>query len=240
MREHFQPFIDDLRTTHGANLKSVILYGSAAAGDFVPSVSDHNILVALERIGPADLRNAHACVREWVKLGNPIPVYFTVSEIENAADVFAIEFHQMSVVRKVLYGRDVLANVSISMDALRHQVEYELRSKLLLLRRQYIPVCESVDGLKALMADSLGSFAFLARAALVLSGKQPPVTKHEVIAMTVQHYGLNGVPFEKIFNIRENNFTTRLDEPAANELFGQYLEEIEKLINAVDSHVNGG
>src|SRR5687767_15688012 len=108
MREHFAEFIDDLRSTHGRNLRSVTLYGSAAAGDFVPRKSDYNILVALDKIGPRDLRNAHACIREWARIGNPIPVYFTVSELENAADVFPIEFHQMTVAHKVLFGEDVL------------------------------------------------------------------------------------------------------------------------------------
>src|SRR5688572_5627540 len=206
MQNQFSAFIDDLRTTHGKNLVSVILYGSAAAGDFVPQRSDYNILIALNKITPKDLRNAHASIREWHKLGHPVPVYFTVSELQNAADVFPIEFHQMEAARKVLYGTDVLANVAISDAYLRHQVEYELRSKLILLRRQYIPASESVEGLKVLMSDSLASFAALFRAVLLLSGADAPTKKHEVVAMVVEKHGLDGLPFEKIFNIRENNF----------------------------------
>ena len=144
--ERFNAFIDDLKATHGKNLASVILYGSAAAGDFVPKQSDYNILIALHKIGPEDLRNAHACIREWARLGHPIPVYFTVSELQNASDVFPIEFHQMSVARKVLYGPDILADLVISDKFLRLQAEYELRSKLIQLRRQYIPASTTVDG----------------------------------------------------------------------------------------------
>ena len=47
--------------------------------------------------------------------------------------------------------------------------------------------------------------------------------------------GLNGKPFEKIFNIRENNFAERLTEVTANELFGEYMEQIEAVIAAVDT-----
>lgn len=234
MQSQFAAFIDDLRTTHGANLVSVILYGSAATGDFIPKHSDYNILIALEKITPRELRNAHASIREWHKLGHPVPVYFTVSELENAADVFPIEFHQMEAARKVLYGKDVLENVRISDQNLRHQVEYELRSKLILLRRQYIPASESVEGMKALMAESLSSFAALFRATLLLAGLDPPAKKHEVIALTVEHLGLDGMIFEKIFNIRESNFALSLDERSANELFGGYLEQIERVIDSVD------
>jgi predicted nucleotidyltransferase len=235
MQHQFAAFIDDLKATHGKNLASVILYGSAATGEFIPKLSDYNILIALHKITPRELRNAHGSIREWHKLGHPVPVYFTVSELQNAADVFPIEFHHMEAARRVLYGTDVLANVNISDAYLRHQVEYELRSKLILLRRQYIPASESVEGLKNLMAESLASFATLFGAVLLLSGDEAPVRKHEVIAVIVQRHGLDGAVFARIFNLREKNFAEQLDEVAANSLFADYMEQIERVIDAVDA-----
>ena len=237
MKNQFEAFIDDLKGTHGKNLASVVLYGSAVAGDFVPQKSDYNMLIALHKIAPEDLRNAHACIREWHKMGHPVPVYFTVSELQNAADVFPIEFHQMEIARKVLYGTDVLSTLKISDEFLRHQAEYELRSKLIQLRRQYIPASASVEGLKNLMGESVSSFAALFRAVLLLHGVQPPATKHEVVALTVQQLKLDGSVFEKIFNIRENNFAGKLDEVEANRLFGDYMEQIETVIDSVDAVV---
>jgi hypothetical protein len=235
MQQQFKAFIDDLRSTHGENLVSVILYGSAAAGDFVPKQSDFNILIALDRIRPKDLRKAHASVREWTKLGHPVPVYFTVSELKNAVDVFPIEFYQMSNARRVLFGPDVLADIKIAGKNLRLQTEYELRSKLIQLRRQYIPASTSIESLKWLMSESLTNFAALFRAVLILYGVDPPATKREVVAATAHHLKINGVPFEKIFNIREDNFSGSLDEIGCNELFGEYLNEIENVIDAVDA-----
>jgi len=235
MTNEFDAFIDDLRQSHGRNLVSVILYGSAAAGDFVKRRSDYNILIALQKITPQDLRNAHGSVREWQKMGHPVPVYFTVSELQNSADVFPIEFLQMETARKVIYGRDVLDGLTISRRFLRHQVEYELRSKLIRLRRQYIPASTSVDGLTRLMSQSLSSFAALFRAVLSLKGVEAPARKHEVVALTAQNLGIDFFPFEKIFNIREDNFAFNLDEVAANQLFAEYLEQIEKVIDSVDS-----
>jgi predicted nucleotidyltransferase len=235
MKHQFHAFIDDLRATHGSNLVSVTLYGSAAAGDFIPRYSDLNVLIVLDRITPAELRNSHAAIREWHRLGHPVPVYFTASEIKKAADVFPIEFHQMEKARKVLFGKDVLADLQISDEYLRHQVEYELRSKLMLLRRQYIPASADVDDLKGLMSESLASFASLFGAVLLLFGIDAPAAKHETVALTVQHLKIDGAPFEKIFNIRENNFELELNIVEANELFAQYLVQIESVIDAVDA-----
>lgn len=234
MINEFQAFIDDLKNTHGKNLASVILYGSAATGDFVPKASDYNLLVALNEIRPTDLRNAHACMREWTRLGHPVPVYFTVAELKNAGDVFPIEFHQMSQARKVLYGEDVLADVKISDSFLRHQTEYELRSKLLQLRRLYIPASVSAERLGDLMADSLASFTTLFRAVLLLYGINPPLTKPEIISAVVRHLNIDGEPFEKILTLRGNRASNSLNEAASNQLFSSYMQEIERVIDAVD------
>lgn len=234
MKQHFEAFIDDMRSTHGKNLAAVVLYGSAAAGDFVPNRSDYNLLVALHRITPADLRNAHASVREWQKMGHPVPVYFTVSELQNAADVFPIEFHQMETARKILYGSDVLAGLKISDAFLRHQTEYELRSKLILLRRSYIPASGSAEGLKYLLTQSLTSFSAIFRAVLLLTGGNAPATKHEITDATVRHLKLDAKIFDKIFEIREND-TKDISEAELNELFAAYMEQIEKVIDAVDA-----
>ena len=236
MNNQFAALIDDLRATHGKNLASVILYGSAAvAGDFVKNQSDYNLLIALREITPKELRNSQAAMREWNRLGHPIPVYFTINELQTAADVFPIEFHQMERARKVLFGTDVLANIQISDEYLRHQTEYELRSKLILLRRHYIPVSTSVPGLLNLMSESLSSFAALFRAVLLLYGIEPPVDKHKIVALAAQHLKINGIPFEKIFNIRENNYAHTLDDVSANQLFADYMREIENVIAAVDN-----
>jgi hypothetical protein len=234
MKHQFDTFIDDLKGTHGRNLASVILYGSAAAGDFVRRQSDYNLLIALHEIKPQDLRAAQAPMREWNKMGHPLPVYFTVSELQTAADVFPIEFHQMEHARLVLYGTDVLANLNISDEFLRHQTEYELRSKLIQLRRAYIPASTSVTNLVNLMAESLSSFAALFRAVLLLHGFEPPVTKPEIINAIAQRLKIDGKPFEKILDIRENNLQKTLDDVSANQLFAEYMQEIEQVIEAVD------
>ena len=137
-------------------------------------------------------------------------------------------------VRKVLYGDDVLANLDISDKYLRHQTEYELRSKLMKLRRSYISASTSVGSLINLMAESLSSFVALFRAVLLIHGFEPPVTKHEIVALTAENLKIDGRPFVEIFNIRENNFAKTLDEISANQLFADYLEQIENVIEAVD------
>jgi predicted nucleotidyltransferase len=233
-QEAFNHLIGDLRATHGDNLASVMLYGSAAAGDFVQLESDYNILIALHRITPEDLRLAQSAMREWQRLGHPLPVYFTFSELRDAADVFPIEFHQMERARVVLFGRDPFETLRISDANLRHQTEYELRSKLIQLRRLYIPASASARRLQDLMSDSLASFATLFAPVLLLHGSPSPVLKHDIVRETARLVGLDAETFERVFELREAGEARTLDDAEANELFASYMAQVELVIEAVD------
>jgi len=224
--------IENLRAAHGDNLASIVLYGSVAAGDHVEQHSDHNLLIALKRIASEDLRLAQNAMRDWLKSGQPTPVYFTVEELSRAVDVFPIEFLQMEKARKVLYGRDPFEFVEISPENLRHQTEYELRTKLLQLRRLYIPASTSVEKLSALMSDSLASFAALFRAVLILHGHEPPVSKADSVRATARLLGLDESCFDQILELRAKSKT--LTEAEADNLFSAYLSQIEQVIEAVD------
>ena len=225
--------VEGLRAAHGENLASVVLYGSAAAGDHEEARSDHNILIALKRITTDDLRLSQKPIAEWRRLGQPMPVYFTVEELERATDVFPIEFLQMEKARRVLFGRDPFEFLQVSPANLRRQTEYELRTKLIQLRRLYIPASTSIEKLSALLSDSLASFAALFRAVLILRGQEPPVTKPEIVQAIVQTLQLDSSPFETIFKLRtagKSSLTT--DE--ATLVFAAYMDQIERVIEAVD------
>ena len=233
VQEALKGLVEDLRATHGDNLASVVVYGSAAAGDDVELRSDYNLLIALNRITPEDLRQAQAPMREWQRLGHPLPVYFTVEELSDAADVFPIEFHQMANARIVLYGHDPFEYAKLSDANLRHQTEYELRSKLIQLRRLYIPASISIQKLCDLMSDSLSSFAALFRAVLLLHGHEAPISKPDGVRATVKLLRLDPTPFERIFNFRSGG-SLPASEKEANELFSAYLFQIEQVVESVD------
>lgn len=230
----FAAYIDDLRSTHGSNLVSVIFYGSATRSDN-PAKGDVHILVALGKIGPEDLRKSHSCMREWTKIGYPPPVYFTEGELSTASDVFPIEFNHMTKARRVLFGKDVLEGIEVTNSNLRHQVEFEFRSKLMRLRRDYISAATSSKDLVNLMVNSLPSFIATLRAAVLLSSGESPVDRRDVVRMGASKLGLDSGVFEKIFSIREDESAREMDEARANELFAEYMTQIEKAVTAINN-----
>ena len=87
------------------------------------------------------------------------------------------------------------------------------------------------------MSDSLSSFAALFRAVLMLFGKEAPVAKSDVVRATAQLLKLDPVPFEKVFDLR-NDGSLPSSEKAANDLFAAYLFQIEQVVEAVDELFN--
>ena len=222
-------FVSDLVAVHGENLLSVTLYGSTARDE--TDDAKHDVLIVLQRIQLDDLRQASDAVRNWTRGGQPMPVYFSREELERGADVFPIEFLQMEQARKVLHGTDPFEFVEISQANLRHQTEYELRTKCLQLRRLFFSAT-SPEQLTRLMIDSLASFAAVFRAVLILHGASPPVGKHDAVHATARVLGLDVSPFDQIFDLSEKK--NRLTKADAEGLFGNYLAEIQKVIDAVD------
>lgn len=225
-------FAERLRAAHGGALVAAVLYGSAASGDASAGATGYRTLVVLRRVLPADLRAARDPVAEWVEAGHPAPVYFSEEEIANAADVFPIEFLDMMDHRVVVAGRDPFEGLEVSTRHLRHQVEFELRGKLIRLRELYIPAAENPERLTALLVDSLGTFAKLFRFAVRVARGPEPRGRRDAVRAAVAHFGLDAAPFDRILAALDSG--RPMQEADAHECFGAYLEQIQRVVDAVD------
>ncbi|MFZ0229959.1 MAG: nucleotidyltransferase domain-containing protein, partial [Mycobacterium sp.] len=106
-------FIGRLREAAGTNLKSVILYGSAAAGNYVPEHSDVNLMCVLGDTSFAAIATLTPAVIWWGKQKHHAPLLMTMEEIRRGADVFSIEYLDMKQHYRVLWGDDALKGLEI-------------------------------------------------------------------------------------------------------------------------------
>ncbi|HKP13490.1 MAG TPA: hypothetical protein VJZ91_15325 [Blastocatellia bacterium] len=232
MADELKRLVNSLAEAHGDNLKSVVLYGASVVSGLVDDEVPKRVLVVLDDIAPADLQAAHKVAEQWREEGNPLPVYFTSEEIADAADVFPIEFIDMSQVRHVLYGKDPFDYLNIQTHNLRHQLEYELRARLLRLRRMYIPASHNPARLAELMANSLDSFAVLFRHVLAAAGHDAPFDKRECVLKTAEALRLDRAVFARIFEYAEREDVWLDSETQAT--FAGYLKQVERVIDTVD------
>ncbi len=225
--------VERLKKTYGERLKSVILYGSAAAGDHHGKYSDLNVLCALAEVTVRELEEASPTVRWWRERGNPAPLLLSLEEIRRSSDCFAIEFHDIKERRRVLYGEDVAAGIEIGAAFYRAQVEHDLRAKLLRLRQRAAGVLNDTELLRGLLADSVSTFCVLFRHALLLAGFEAGFAKREIVAQAREHFGIEAAPFEQLLSLREEKIKPKEIEPRAT--LATYLVQIQKVIDAVDA-----
>lgn len=224
--------VKKLEAAFGGDLVSVILYGSGASQDFQEKFSDLNIFCVLREVTPRQLANGEPVFRWWIKLGNPAPLLMAEDEVARSTDCFPIEFQDMIDRRRVLHGGDPIDGLPVDRSFYRAQVEYELRSKLLRLRQKAAGVLHDRDLLLRLLADSVSTFLVLARHAVLLTGEPCPLSRQETLGKLKPCLGVNEGPFARLVKLREDGSDRRsVDVPA---LFGEYLREVESLVEAVD------
>lgn len=236
MEEKFNELVEWLKSAAATNLKAVVLYGSAVAGEFHEDHSDLNILCVLEHVSSADLEKLHPIAEWWAKKGNPPPIVFTMDEIVRSADVFAIELLDMKRHHRMLFGADFLESLEVPMNLHRLQVERELRTAWLHLRQAVIAAPRKNEVHLQLMARSVSSFCVLFRHALLALGQGEVHGKREAVEAMAVVSGANPAGFQTILDFRAG----KIKEKAVDvEITLQtYLEFVEVATNEVDRRLD--
>jgi predicted nucleotidyltransferase len=224
-------FVERLRTAGGTNLLAVILYGSAAAGDYVADHSDVNVLCVLGETSFGAIAKLAPVVEWWRRQKHQPPLLLSADEMRRSADVFSIEFLDMRRHYRLLWGEDVLKTLEIPMRLHRAQLEYELREKTILLRQRLL-TAGSDDEKWDLLLQSLPAFGTLFRHALIALDHAGSGSKREASAALAAKLGIDASVFDELLDIRER----KKDRKAVrvDEIFARYLKLVEEVTAAVD------
>ena len=231
-------FVSRMRAAAGANLESVILFGSAVAGDFHPELSNVNLFCVIRDTSFAALQALAPAVQWWNTQKQPPPLFMTRDEIERSADVFTIEFLDMQQHHRVLFGEDVLQGLAVPLNLHRLQVEYELREKLALLRQHLLLAAGNDARMWELLVRSVSSFATLFRHALMVLGQEAPVGKRAAVQELSKQIGFDASAFMQVFDVRERK--TKPKNFDAADVVSRYLLALERVTSAVDKMLDSG
>jgi len=218
------PFSQAMIALHGDNLKSISLYGSAVGEDFIPKKSNVNLLLVMERIDPPDLKMSLKLIKQGRKKGI-IPLLFTIEHIKSSTDTFPVEFLEMKENYVLIYGKDILGELEVNSRNVRHQCEQQLKGGLIRLYQVYLEIGMREKRIRALLINSLTSFIPIFRSLLRLKRKALPVKKRDIISDLEREFTVNGGIFLKVLEMKEGKKV----KDNLEKLFGDYLEEVEKL-----------
>ena len=231
-KEIFPEIIDDYKGLLGDDLISIILYGSATGQDYRPGKSDINFMMVLSEEGIDRLEKVFKMIDKWRKRKVATPLFLTEIYAESSLDVFPIEYLSFQRNHILVYGEDILADLSFDSECLRLQCEREIKGKLLLLREAFLETAGKGNALKGLMSQSLQAFMAIFDALLYLKGKEIPRLKRDAVRLTCETFDLDSMLFEKVLDIKEEK--VKLKDAEINAFFQAYLKEIRKLSRIVD------
>lgn len=231
--EIFPSIIDDCKRLFGDDLISIILYGSAASGDYIAGKSDINFMIVVSEKAIDRLDRTFEVITKWKKRNVATPLFLTEDYVRTSLDAFAIEYLNFQSSYELVYGKDILKDLTFDPQFLRLQCEREIKGKLLLLRQAFLETQGKGRYLQQLVAQSVQAFVAIFNGLLYLKGKELPRYKREVIRHVCETFDVDRALFEKLLDIKEKKM--KVSGAELTRLFQAYLKEVRKLWQVVDS-----
>jgi hypothetical protein len=128
--------------------------------------------------------------------------------------------------------------LSIPENLHRMQVEYELREKLVLLRRHLLLASGNDSRLWDLLLRSVSSFATLFRHALMVLGHNAPIGKREAVQALSKQIGFDPSGILQVLDVRERRSERK--QFLVTDVFSRYLAALEQVTDAVDRMLDSG
>ncbi len=163
-------FVGATQAAFAADLRSIILFGSAAEGR-LRATSDVNLLLVLTTFDQAragELRNPLRVAQAAIRLS---PMFILEAELPSSITAFAEKFSDILRRRKVLFGPDPFVGVTIPRKILITRLDQVLLNLILRLREAYVMRGLREEQLARAIADAAGPLRSCAATLLELEGQ---------------------------------------------------------------------
>jgi len=230
--ERFKPFQDEILSSYKDNIHSITITGSALTDDFDPGKSDINSVFVLSEMDLKFLKLLAPLGKRYRKKRIAAPLIMTPEYIMNSIDVFPLEFLNIKLLHKTIFGEDLFCDLEINRFDLRLQCERELKVRLIGLRQGYISCLGNSKMLMDMFVESFSGYIPVFRGIILLLGKEPPLLNHDVLAILEDVSGVNTSAFKNI--LKQKKQKTKLIMGQLNTIFEDYYAAIEKLGDITD------
>lgn len=235
VRQTLRSYVAEVTGLFGSTLEAVILYGSAARGDYLPERSNINLLLLLSKHDVATLQRYGKAHRRWSKEQIVVPLFLTEGELRSSAGLFPLEYLEIKEQHLLLMGRDPLPTVQIDLHNLRVQCEQGIRGNLLRLRQRFVEGAGSQEAAVILLPLSLTALLPCLRGLFRLSGRPIPRTDEALLNELQAGLGVGPTVLREVLNLKRGLSTPGIHE--VPRLFERYASALQTLIEKVD-HLN--
>ena len=212
---------------------ALYLYGSAVDPGFDPKHSDVNMLLVAKALPASTIRSLSEVWPGGGPVGAPANlVAMSADQITRAEDTFALELSEVHHRGRLLAGEDILAQIEIPNDSLRHHLERELRVLSVRLRRIYLESRDQSGALVGALADGVGTVVACARGIAYLRGSTVPLSAESALHSAAEWVGVEPRAWLEAWNFRHE------EHPPASvaSIYLDFLDATTALMRGVDTH----
>jgi hypothetical protein len=232
--------VQDLLTRYVARIKenwstdlgSLLLFGSAARGDFITGRSNLNMLLLVRCLSVDLLQRAGQMHQEWGKHQIVAPLLMTEDDLDRSRFLFPLEFLQMTQHHVVLAGQDPFVQLHIDKNRLAWQCEQELMANLLRLRQRFIEGVGRIEAIQALLLLSITAVLPCIRGLLHIMEKPSKEKDVEILEHLPDTFQFDPTTFLEILHIKRG-----LSSPGSLEwskTFSRYLQNLELFLKRIE------
>ena len=215
------------------NVRTVLVYGSAAGINYHHGVSNINIAVVFKNLDFAVLNQSLGLIKWAQKRKMATPLFLTKEYILGSLDVFPIEFSDIKGQNKVIFGEDVFTDLDIPRQDVRLLCEQQIKGKLLHLRQAYLSIGSNPNLLKDLLLRALNDLVPIFRQLIILKGQQPLEHKEEMLVQLTNVFSLDLEPFRALYHDKNKKTLIVSDQVEAH--LQNFLNQLENLSRHLDS-----
>jgi predicted nucleotidyltransferase len=222
-----EELVRQLQLAYGNGLRSVVLFGSAVAGEHHKK-SDYNVLVVVDSLPLERLRAVSAVSKAWSEDGNPAPMTFTVNEWKSSADIFPMEYADILERHRILYGDAPFEGIKVAPSDLRLQVEQQTMGKLLQLRQATMGAGGDSKLQLEVLEKSLSTLMVIFRGIARLHGEVPSQDYEALVRSLATRAGFSPDPFVRV--VRHVRGVEKIAREDAAKILESYLASMERLV----------
>ena len=232
VKTRFDPFMQDILADDTENVHSIHITGSALTSDFDPKRSDINSILVIHKMDLRQIEKLAPLGKKYGKKGIASPLVMTPGHVQKSLDTFPVEFLTIRRLHQCVFGNDIFAHIEIDMSDLRLQCERELKVKLIGLRQGYISAAGNRKQIAEIFIRTFSGYIPLFAAIIALLDRKPPLVNTDVLGELEEITGIGVDQFRRVLRGKKDGLRLSIEE--LNQIFEDYCEVLEKLVDIVD------
>jgi hypothetical protein len=233
IQETLEQYLTQIKKDWDTGLDGVLLFGSAARGDFIPGRSNLNILMMVPHLSVDVLQRAGKLHRQWGKHQIVAPLMMTQEELHRSHDLFPLEFLLIQDHHVLLAGRNPFAAGPIDATQLGWHCEQEILANLFRLRQRFVEGEGRPEAIQALLILSITAVLPCLRGMLRVLGQSSKGRDEQIFERLSNTLQFDSTVLLEILRMKRG-----MSSPGSLEwpkVYEQYLQNLDSLWKRVQT-----